>query len=157
MSKYLMLLLLLLPLLSFTQQSNADQQNDITRLLDGFHSDAANARYDAYFSRFADEAYFLGTDATERWSVAEFMVYAKAPFTSGRGWRYDVVERNIVVSGDIAWFDEQLDNLKLGRCRGTGVVVRQGSDWKIAHYSLTLLIPNEIAEQVGELSMKTMN
>ena len=146
--------LLLLPLLLlFAQLSLANPQQEIVNLLDGFHDDAANARFDAYFGRFATEAYFLGTDATERWSVEQFREYARDPFQAGKGWRYDVVERHIRISDDIAWFDEQLDNLKLGRCRGTGVIIRQDGKWKIAHYSLTMLIPNQIAEQVGALSM----
>ena len=146
MSKYVLLLLL------FSQLSQANPEHDIKNLLDGFHDDAANARFDAYFSRFATEAYFLGTDSTERWSVEQFREYASAPFQAGTGWRYDVVERNVRISDDIAWFDEQLDNQKLGRCRGTGVIIREAGEWKIAHYSLTMLIPNQIAEQVGTLS-----
>lgn len=126
----------------------------IDALLDGFHSAAANSRYDDYFSRFAEEAYFLGTDATERWSVAEFKTYARASFEAGRGWRYDLVKRHVRQIGDVAWFDEQLDNERLGRCRGTGVVIKENGSWKLAHYSLTLLIPNEIATKVAELSME---
>ena len=126
---------------------------EINRLLDGFHDDAANARFDSYFNRFAEEGYFLGTDASERWSVSEFRQYAKPSFDAGRGWTYVVVERNLRVEGDTAWFDEQLNNSRFGRCRGTGVLILENEKWKIAHYSLSLLIPNEIAEQVGKLSM----
>ena len=127
---------------------------DINRFMDAFHVDASNANFDGYFDRFADNGYFLGTDASERWSVAEFKQYAKPHFDKGRGWTYLPVERNIDREGDIAWFDEQLDNEKLGRCRGTGVLIKQNGEWKVLHYSLTLLIPNSIAVEVGALSMK---
>ena len=69
----------------------------------------------------------------------------------GRGWKYDVVQRNIEtrVGLQLFWFDEILFNQKLGRCRGTGVIVRDEGEWKIAHYSLRMLIPNEIAAAVA--------
>ena len=47
------------------------------------------------------------------------------------------------------WFDEILLNEKLGHCRGTGVVQLINGEWKIAHYALTMLIPNAIAAEVG--------
>ena len=46
-------------------------------------------------------------------------------------------------------FDEILLNEKLGHCRGTGVVQLINGEWKIAHYALTMLIPNVIAAEVG--------
>lgn len=64
----------------------------------------------------------------------------------------------------VAWFDELLTHDTYGRCRGTGVVVRvprsgAGPDpddahnppahqWRIAHYSLTFLVPNDVAREV---------
>ena len=52
------------------------------------------------------------------------------------------------------WFDEILFNEKLGYCRGTGVVKLIDNEWKIAHYSLTMLVPNEIAAEVGSQTIK---
>ena len=52
------------------------------------------------------------------------------------------------------WFDEILFNEKLGHCRGTGVIQLINNEWKIAHYALTMLIPNEIAAEVGMQTMK---
>ena len=42
-------------------------------------------------------------------------------------------------------------------CLGTGVVEQIDGEWKIAHYSLTLLIPNDIAEAVGKQSQRADN
>ena len=42
-----------------------------------------------------------------------------------------------------------------GRFRGTGVLVRQGGQWKIAHYALSFLVLNENWEEVVELTRKT--
>lgn len=44
----------------------------INAVLDDFHDAAAKADGDRYFKHFAPRAIFLGTDATERWSVDEF-------------------------------------------------------------------------------------
>ena len=146
--RFLICLILLLPL-----AATADQ-GAVSATLDKFHAAAANARFDDYFSLFTDDGWFLGTDASERWSVAEFKQYAKPAFDDGRGWRYDKLERNVMLSadGDLAWFDEILENQKLGRCRGTGVLRLEDGKWRIAHYSLTMLIPNEIAYDVGKKS-----
>ena len=92
---------------------------------------------------------FLGTDKTERWTIKEFKAYAEPAFADGNGWTYSVVERNWEGEGDTRWFDEILFNERLGHCRGTGVVKKINNEWKILHYALTMLVPNEIAEEVG--------
>ena len=92
---------------------------------------------------------FLGTDKTERWTIEEFKAYAKPAFADGHGWTYTVVERNWEGDGNTRWFDEILFNEKLGNCRGTGVVQLINGEWKIAHYALTMLVPNAIAAKVG--------
>ena len=91
----------------------------------------------------------MGTDKTERWTIEEFKTYAKPAFADGHGWSYVVVERNWEGVGNTRWFDEILLNEKLGHCRGTGVVRLIDGQWKVAHYALTMLVPNEIAEDVG--------
>jgi ketosteroid isomerase-like protein len=127
-------------------------EDTIAQLLDGFHDAASRADEDAYFAAFTDEAVFLGTDPGERWSVDEFRAYAHPHFSEGRGWTYVPKERNVVVSsaGGTAWFDELLENEKYGTCRGTGVAQRTTEGWRIAHYSLTFLIPNDGAEAALE-------
>lgn len=127
----------------------------VNDLIDGFHQAASDSAFENYFSRFAEDAYFLGTDASERWSVTEFKEYARPAFSEGRGWTYKVVRRNLeTVDEETFWFDEVLINKALGKCRGTGVVVKENGEWKIAHYSLSMLIPNEIADEIGLRSME---
>ena len=128
----------------------ADNQNiNVDALMDGLHRDAHEANFNDYFARYTPDAIFLGTDKTERWTIAEFKDYAKPAFADGHGWTYTVVERNWEGNGNTRWFDEILFNEKLGHCRGTGVVKLQEGEWKIAHYALTMLVPNEIAADVG--------
>ena len=131
-----------------------DQLTEIDALLDGLHQDAHEGNYEAYFDRYSPEAVFLGTDKTERWSLEEFKTYAEPAFEDGHGWTYEVIDRNWEGDGEIRWFDEILLNEKLGHCRGTGVVLKRNGEWKIAHYALTMLVPNSIAAEVGSQTKK---
>ena len=134
---------------------SADEQRASTdELLDGLHRDAHEGNFQTYFARYIPDAIFLGTDKTERWTIEEFKTYAKPVFADGHGWTYRVIERNWEGGGDVRWFDEILFNEKLGYCRGTGVVKLIDNEWKIAHYSLTMLVPNEIAAEVGSQTIK---
>ena len=144
--------IVLLALLILSQNSWAQEKLDV--LLNGLHQDAHEGNYETYLERYTSDAIFLGTDKTERWTIQEFKKYAKPAFADGHGWTYEVVERNWEGSGDTRWFDEILFNEKYGHCRGTGVVELINGEWKIAHYSLTLLIPNDIAAEVGSLTIE---
>ena len=119
----------------------------IDGVLSSFHQAASDADGDLYFSLFADGAIFMGTDATERWTIAEFKAFAEPYFSEGRGWTYTKSERNIFVAanGLTAWFDEMLWNEKYGTCRGTGVLVLTEKGWRIAQYHLTFPIPNDLS------------
>ena len=128
---------------------NADDQRHIDTLLNGLHQDAHEGNFDSYFDRYSSDAIFLGTDKTERWTIEEFKAYARPAFAYGHGWTYKVIERNWEGNGNTRWFDEILFNEKLGHCRGTGVIKLKNGEWKIAHYALTMLVPNSIAAKVG--------
>lgn len=124
----------------------------VGRVLDGLHSAAAAAEGERYFSLFAEDATFIGTDAGERWTLAEFRDYARPHFEKGRGWTYTPTERQVTLGpeGNTAWFSELLDNDKYGLARGTGVLVRTDDGWKIAQYHLAFPIPNELSGEVTE-------
>ncbi len=128
----------------------------IGAMLDDFHAAAARADEKTYFAHFTDQAIFLGTDATERWTKDQFLAYAHPRFASGTAWAFRAVERHIDVDPDgrIAWFDETLATGRLGPARGTGVVVKQGGQWRVAQYSLSITIPNESFAGVKELLEK---
>lgn len=121
--------------------------------LDALHAAASRADFDAYFACYAPDAVFLGTDATERWTLDAFKAYARPHFAAGRGWTYTPRERHVVLHGPgVAWFDELLGSEKYGTCRGTGVLVRDGEGrWLVREYSLTFLIPNEVAAEATAL------
>ena len=143
---------LLISLIFISNIKGDDQINIINTLLDGLHIDAHKGNHESYFKRYTSDAVFLGTDKTERWTIEEFKTYAEPAFADGHGWTYKVVDRNIEGQGNTRWFDEIVFNKKLGHCRGTGVVQLINGEWKIAHYALTMLIPNSVAEEVGSQS-----
>jgi uncharacterized protein (DUF885 family)/ketosteroid isomerase-like protein len=124
----------------------------VSAVLDELHAAASAADFDRYFGLYTDDAVFLGTDATERWTIAEFMEYARGPFSEGRGWTYDATERHVSVSDDgaTAWFDERLENEFLGETRGSGVLELEDGAWKIAQYNLTIPVPNDLAGEFVE-------
>ena len=53
--------------------------------------------------------------------------------------------------GKTDWFDEVVRSAKYGPCRGSGVLVQTGGQWKIAQYNLTVPIPNDLLPRVVEL------
>jgi ketosteroid isomerase-like protein len=121
-------------------------------MLDDWHAAAAAADEARYFAHFATDAVFLGTDATERWSVEEFRRYAHPYFAKGKAWSFKAVERHISFSPDrcVAWFDERLDTPNLGPARGSGVLLRTPAGWKISHYNLSVPIPNALMKEFKE-------
>lgn len=124
--------------------------------LDAFHEAASKADEARYFSLIAEDGVFLGTDASERWTKAEFLAFAHPFFAAGTGWTYRPVERHLSLSADgrLAWFDERLENAKLGDCRGSGVLRRSEAGWRIVQYNLTIPIPNELADEIVGRIMK---
>jgi hypothetical protein len=125
----------------------------VEEILNQFHAAASKADGTVYFALFAPEGVFIGTDATERWTVAQFRSYAAPHFAKGKGWTYVPRTRHVELApqGDVAWFDEILDNTSYGVCRGSGVLRKIGGDWRISQYHLTLPIPNELAGKVVKL------
>ncbi|WP_419861346.1 nuclear transport factor 2 family protein [Candidatus Palauibacter sp.] len=153
LARFAVFALLVAPALPASPLAGQDDAGaDVSATLDALHEAASEADFDRYFSLYADEAVFLGTDATERWTREEFMDYTKARFDTGTGWTYHMLERHIAITpgGRTAWFDERLENANLGETRGSGVLVMEGGGWKIAQYNLTIPIPNEMAREVAE-------
>jgi ketosteroid isomerase-like protein len=128
-------------------------RGDIDAVLDGWHGAAAAADLDGYFDPFAAGAVFMGTDPGERWTVAEFRAFVEPYFARGQGWTYVPRDRHVALAADgrTAWVDERLDNEKYGELRGTGVLVFEGDGWKIAHYSMTFPVPNDLTGQLVDL------
>ncbi|MFK7999716.1 MAG: nuclear transport factor 2 family protein [Polyangiales bacterium] len=126
----------------------------VASVLDRMHQAAADADEETYFACYSDDSIFMGTDATERWTKAEFQAYAHPFFAQGRAWAFRATRREIMfdATGSLAWFDEDLATNALGPARGSGVLRRNADGrWHVVHYNLALTIPNERFSEVAEL------
>jgi ketosteroid isomerase-like protein len=136
-------LLLLLFITTFANAQNVEKDK-INQTLNSWHKAAADVKFDAYFDLMAEDAIFIGTDATENWVKPDFKTWAKPFFDKGTTWNFTTLERHIFFdkSGKTAWFDELL-NTQMKICRGSGVLVKVGKEWKIQHYVLSMTVPND--------------
>ncbi len=135
-----------------TIRSQVTTEQEIDTLLDEWHLSAANADFDAYFDKMTNDGVFIGTDATENWQNEAFKAFSKPYFDRGKAWSFTAVERNIYIneSEDFAWFDELLDT-QMKLCRGSGVLKKENGQWKIAHYVLSIAVPNENVTELIQL------
>ncbi|MBL6719101.1 MAG: nuclear transport factor 2 family protein [Pseudomonadales bacterium] len=140
----------LLAALVIVSPAKASPQVEAEAVLDSLHRYASEAALEPYLGLFTEDGVFLGTDRSERWPMAEFAPYVAARFATGTGWTYHPAERQLAFSDDgtLAWFDEVVVGTRMGPCRGTGVLRKTAEGWRIAHYSLTLLVPNDLAQGV---------
>jgi hypothetical protein len=131
------------------------ERKQIADLLDSFNVAASRADFDKYFSYFAEDAVFIGTDATENWDIKSFKVWAKPYFDKGKTWNFSSLDRHIYFdqTGNIAWFDEIL-NTQMKICRGSGVLTKLGNDWKIRQYVLSMTFPNSQIDTVIKVKAK---
>ncbi|MDO6489958.1 MULTISPECIES: nuclear transport factor 2 family protein [unclassified Cellulophaga] len=143
--------LLLIIMLVATLQVTA-QKTEINTVVDAWHKAAADADFDAYFDLMTKDGVFIGTDATENWQNKDFKAFSKPYFDKGKAWSFTALERNVYVdkSKKIAWFDELLDT-QMEICRGSGILKKVKGEWKIAHYVLSIAIPNEDVDKVVAL------
>ncbi|RZJ32344.1 MAG: DUF4440 domain-containing protein [Brevundimonas sp.] len=139
-------------LLSAPAAMAQEAEADIGHVLDQLNVASTAADTTAYFALFTPDARFIGTDATERWSLSEFRAYTEPYFAQGRGWTYTPRDRVITVAPIdcrcLAWFDEVLDNASYGVTRGSGVLRKTEDGWKIEQYVLSFTIPNDRARAV---------
>ena len=132
--------------------SSVDIEKKINTTLDLWHKAAAEANFDNYFSLMTKEGVFIGTDATENWQNEAFKTFSKPYFDKGKAWSFISVERNVYVYEDqkLVWFDELLDT-QMKLCRGSGILKLENGKWKIAHYVLSIAIPNDNVAEVVKL------
>lgn len=116
-----------------------------------WHKNAADADM-AYFDKIADDGIYIGTDADELWSKAEFIDWSKKYFDRGKAWDFTTISRNIYVSKDkhLLWFDELL-NTGMGVCRASGILRSKNNGWEIVHYHLSMAIPNESVDEIKKI------
>ena len=152
--------LLFFLLLGCSSQLQKIENNNlkINATLDSWHNAATNAQFDLYFSYMSKNGVFIGTDATENWQNDAFRVFSKPFFDKGKAWNFKVLKRNIYFNKErnTAWFDELLDTwMKV--CRGSGVLIKVGNEWKIQHYVLSMTIPNDVTNEAIKIKSPLEN
>jgi ketosteroid isomerase-like protein len=128
-------------------------EEQIHEVMDAWHHAASVADSTTYFGSMAsDESIFIGTDEAERWTTLEFKSWSRRYFQRASAWTFVPVarERHVHTQGDVAWLDEKLDSEHMGRCRGTAILTfdHDSGSWKIAHYTLSYAVPNDVADSV---------
>ena len=135
------------------------ETDTINVFMDKWHKAAADTDTELFFGSMADSAIYIGTAATERWNKQEFYSFAKPYFDKGKAWDFKPIERAVYFSDDknFAWFNETLDTW-MGVCRGSGVLTRDKSGiWKLAHYHLSVTVPNEKIKEFIKLMAEPGN
>ncbi len=152
------LLITLILILTFscksTKQVNSKINNktNIETVLNNWHLAAANTDFNTYFGLMANDAIFIGTDASENWNKKDFKTFSKPYFDKGKAWSFKSLERNVFLNKgkNIAWFDEILET-QMGLCRGSGVLKKTTNGWKIKHYVLSISIPNQNVSEIVKI------
>lgn len=128
----------------------------IDSVLDDWHRAAARADFDTYFGHMTEDAVFIGTDPTEYWEGNAFREFSRPYFDKGKAWDFTPVERHVYLNdrADLAWFDELLDT-RMELCRGSGVLRKVDGQWKIAHYVLSLTVPNDNVDELVQLKKES--
>lgn len=119
--------------------------NKLDTLMNNWHYAATTANHEAFFGFLETDGIYIGTDATERWTQQEMSEWAAPYFERDTAWAFTTVERNFDFTDDLqlAWFDELLDTW-MGTCRASGVLRKNNEGhWELAHYHLSIAVPNE--------------
>jgi len=139
------------PLDPFQNEAATQDDTDLDSLLNGWHGYAAKGEFEKYFEMTTEDFHFLGTDASEDWEKDEFMQFSKPHFADGEAWTFKPLRRNIYKREVYAHFDEMLNSDHMGLCRGSGVLVKKEDGWKIDHYVLSILVPNENVSELMKI------
>ena len=151
MTSKLIIFLIAMQIFYSCNTTNKTEQNytqEINQLMDKWHRMAADADI-SYFDYIADNGIYIGTAKEEVWTKKEFLSFSKPYFDNGKAWDFKPFDRNIYLNDnmDFAWFNEKLETW-MGTCRGSGVLQKTKSGWKIYQYTLSVAVPNEKINEV---------
>lgn len=126
------------------KQSNAEIVTTIDSLTNAWHHAASISAITPYLDAMDSVSVFIGTDISEIWQKEQFAAFATPYFQQGKGWDFEVLQRNCYVAKaqNVVWFDESL-NTWMGLCRGSGIWEKAQDEWKLKQYVLSVAIPNE--------------
>ena len=139
-------------LILITINSYAQNNAELNKFLDQWHKAAADANAEIFFGSIAEDGIYIGTDASERWNKESFWDFSKPYFERGKAWDFKPYDRQLFISedGKIAWFSELLETW-MGVCRGSGILQKDTSGWKIQQYHLSVTVPNDAIQEFIKL------
>lgn len=128
-----------------TVSSAQPDTSKIHSFINTWHQAAAQANAQVFFGSISDNGIYIGTDASERWTKEEFIRFAKPYFDKGKAWDFKPYNRDLHVSNDgrYVWFSELLTTW-MGICRGSGILEKTSTGWKIHQYHLSVTVPNDL-------------
>lgn len=125
----------------------ADDKTDVIKALELLHKAEREGNADGIRDAFSTDGVFLGTDATEAWSMEKLHKDLSAGFKERGGWTFEIKERTIGISpdGNTAWFKEIAHYVQSNfTLRPTGTMLKQDGKWKITQLHMGVPIPNDI-------------
>ncbi len=148
---------IIIPLLFVCQTAFGQSEvSTVNTFMDNWHLAAATANAFVFFDSMEENATYIGTADHERWTKSEFIAFAKPYFDKGKAWDFKPYDRDVHVTsdGEHAWFSELLTTW-MGVCRGSGVLHKTSTGWKIDQYHLSVTVPNEIIKDFISLVEKS--
>jgi hypothetical protein len=158
MKRFLLVCSLVMICAALKAQPNIESAKNISAvntMVDAWHQAAAVADEKVFFGSMTIDAVYLGTDANERWVRPEFEKWSEKYFQKDVAWNFKPYNRFVQFSdeGKTAWWDEKLETW-MGICAGAGVASLTNEGWKIRHYQLAMMIPNDDIKSVLETLKK---
>ncbi|BDS09743.1 nuclear transport factor 2 family protein [Aureispira anguillae] len=134
------------------EKTPLENKDLINQLLNDWHQASTTANADAFFGAMTADCIYLGTDASERWLRDELRTWANFAFERDTAWAFTPSKREIYFSDNqkIAWFEEMLAT-QMGTCRASGVLCKVDGTWKIKHYDLAIMVPNDLIKDFMKL------
>ncbi len=139
------------PLADAAPGSAGDPAAAARSMLNDLHRARFEVDGERFLGHFAPDAILLGTDRSERMTMALNRAFVRLYWTGDQGPTVTPIEQRVHLSPNrnMAWFEERADRERVGQVRATGVIAEIDGTWKFVHYNLVILVPKEMAEELA--------
>ena len=105
-----------------------------------------------FFSRMTEDALYLGTDETERWTRTTMGKDLGKFFNGKKAWHFIAYNRIYTALDDknTILFDESLKTW-MGPCKSTGMLRKVKGKWLISYYNLNVAVSNAVVKDYLKL------